>query len=200
MNEENDQWSSRPLTETQEKNRANAELIPFGPAGISPQSFAHVVDMAKQMALAKASIPAHFRGSTGDCLAIIEMAQKFQMSAYELARGTYFVNGAMAFNGMTIMAIINKWAPLDGRLRYKFDGENDALNTSTRRVIVTGRMKGEADDLVYESPMIKDIKVKNSPLWVEDPDQQLIYFATRRWQRRWWPEGLLNIYARDEID
>jgi hypothetical protein len=30
----------------------------------------------------------------------------------------------------------------------------------------------------YTSPMIKDIKVKNSPLWTADPDQQLFYFAS----------------------
>lgn len=218
-------WQDRELTPAQEKNRHNAELVPFGSQGISPQNFAQLVDFAKQMSLAKHSIPPHFRGSPGDCLAIIEIAQKFEMSAYMLARGTYFVNGAMAFEGQLISAIINKWCPLDGRLKYRFDGDHAEYDDvevdetdrndqktgkkiwikkirvpSTRRVIVTGRMKGEAEDLVYESPLIKDIKVKNSPLWIEDPDQQLIYFATRRWQRRWWPEGLLNIYARDEID
>lgn len=220
-----DQWPDKELTPAQEKNRNNAALVPFGSAGISPQNFAQLVDFAKQMALAKHSIPPHFRGSPGDCLAIIEIAQKFEMSAYMLARGTYFVNGAMAFEGQLISAIINKWCPLDGRLKYRFEGDHAEYDDievdetdrndqktgkkiwikkvrvpSTRRVIVIGRMKGETADLEYQSPLIKDIKVKNSPLWTEDPDQQLIYFATRRWQRRWWPEGLLNIYARDEID
>ena len=227
----NDQWSTQNLTEAQQRNRQSAELIPFGDHGISPQSFAQVVDMAKYMSQARGAVPKHLISNTGACLAVIDLAQKFQMSPYMLAMGCFSVNDMLAFTGQTIMAIMNKWMPLakteDGkktRLKYKFVGERAIWDTiqveelnrddkptgnkiwvqklktpSTRKVIVTGRMENEADDLEYESPMVKDIKNRNSPLWIEDEDQQLIYFASRRWQRRWWPEGMLGIYDRDEL-
>jgi hypothetical protein len=227
----NDQWSTRELTESQRENRRSAELIPFGEHGVSPENFAQVVDMAKMMSTARGAVPAHLVGNTGACLAVIELGQKFQMSAYMLAMGCFSVNGMLAFTGQTIMGIMNRHMPLakteDGkrtRLKYTFEGEhaewkpeevdvldrddrptgkkvwiNKLIKPSTRVIIVTGRMEGEADDLVYRSPPVFKINNKNSPLWQEDEDQQLIYWASKRWQRRWWPEGMLGIYDNEEL-
>lgn len=220
----NDQWADRELTEAQRKNRGAAELIPFGEHGVSPENFAQVVDFAKMMSSARGAVPAHLVGNTGACLAVIELAQKFQMSPYMLAMGCFSVNGMLAFTGQTIAAIMNKHMPLeetpDGkktRLKYRFEGEviyemvdnvdertgvvtgKVRKNVSTLRVIVTGRMKGESEELEYKSPMLKDLKNRNSPLWEEDPEQQFIYFGSKRWQRRWWPEGMLGIYDPEEL-
>lgn len=74
------------------------------------------------------------------------------------------------------------------------------IKPSTRKIILTGRMKHEAHDLEYESPPVFQIKNKKSPLWVEDEDQQLIYWGSRRWQRRHWPEGMLGILDREEAE
>ena len=72
------------------------------------------------------------------------------------------------------------------------------IKPSTRKVLVSGRMLGETDVLEYESPTVFNIKNKKSPLWVEDEDQQLRYWSSRRWQRAHWPEGLLGIYDTDD--
>ena len=229
----NDQWSNRELTEAQQKNRQSAELIPFGERGITPQSFAQVVDLAKMMSTARGAVPKHLIGNTGACLAVIELGQKFQMSAYMLAMGCFSVNDMLAFTGQTVMAVMNKHLPLAkgpkgerSRLKYAFTGEhakyvaeeidqvdertgtktgrkvwiNRLIAPSTRQITVTGRMENELDDLVYTSPTVQNIHNKKSPLWVEDEDQQLIYWASRRWQRRHWPEGLLGIYSDDELE
>jgi RecT family protein len=109
------------------------------------------------------------------------------------------------------------------RLKYEFSGDkavfepieidetdrNDQLTgkkvwvsrlvkPSTRVVRVTGRMEKEATELEYISPPVFQIKNKKSPLWEEDEDQQLIYWSSRRWQRRHWPEGMLGIIDREE--
>lgn len=192
-----DHWPTRALTPEQEKNRANAELIPFGAHGVSPQTFAGAVDLAKHMSTAKGFVGQHLLGNTGACLAVIDVAQQFGMSAYMVAKHTYFVNGVIAFDGQFVYAVINKFCPLGKRLRFEFFGEKGPKGTATRGIRVFGLMKDETEELEYESPAIKDIKVKNSPLWDEDQDLQLVYFGARRWQRKWWPEGLMQINNPD---
>jgi hypothetical protein len=65
---------------------------------------------------------------------------------------------------------------------------------------VTGTFKGEATSCEYTTPQLKDITPKNSPLWQSDPDQQMAYFGVRRWGRRYCPDILLGVFARDEIE
>ena len=91
-------WSNRELTPAQQASRDNANLIPFGDHGVTPQTMAQVVEWAKFMAAAKNVVPANLIGNVGGCLAVIELAQKFQMSAYMLARGCYFVGGVIALD------------------------------------------------------------------------------------------------------
>ena len=41
--------------------------------------------------------------------------------------------------------------------------------------------------------------VRNSPLWVSDPRQQLAYLAIKRWSRLYTPDVILGVYTPDEI-
>lgn len=42
-------------------------------------------------------------------------------------------------------------------------------------------------------------EVRNSPLWVADPRQQLAYLATKRWARLHAPDVMLGVYSVDEL-
>ena len=37
-------------------------------------------------------------------------------------------------------------------------------------------------------------------MWTKQPDQQLVYFATRAWARRHTPEVMLGVYSPEEFD
>lgn len=187
-------WPDRPLTDNQQRVRQAAELIPVTSAGTNPENFAQLVDYCNWMSKAKGAVGAHLMGNVGACLAVMEIAQKFGMPGYMVARQTYLVNNQIAFMGQLIMAIINKHCPLERRLQFRFEGEGDDLH-----VIVTGQIKGETEAVEYTSPRLADIPVKNSPLWKTDPEQQFCYFGARRWQSRYWPEGLFGIYSPEEL-
>jgi hypothetical protein len=187
-------WPDRKLTDNQQRVRAAAELIPVGDQGAAPMNFAQQVDYANWMAKSGAAIPAHLRNNIGACLAVMEIAHKFGFPAYMVARQTYLVNDQIAFMGQLIMAIINMFCPLKERLKFRFEGEGPDL-----RCIVTGHIEGEVDAVEYRSPRIADIRVKNSPLWQTDPEQQFCYLAARRWQSRYWPEGLFGIYSPEDL-
>lgn len=160
-------------------------------------NYNQLLDMAKTMSTAKYGIPPHLQGNPGDCLAIRELALNTGLSAYGLAQHCYIVKGMLSYDAQVIHAIIEKHAPIEQRLRYTYDG---SIGDGTRTCTVTGTFRGELDPVSYTTPQIGKITPKNSPLWTSDPDQQLGYFAVRRWGRKYCPDVLLGVFDRDEID
>lgn len=174
--------------------REAASLIPVGGSGVQIQNFAQQVDMAKWIAKGGYAIPAHLRDNVGACLAVLDISQRWGFSPYQVARLCYVVNDQLAFMAQLVVAVINKFAPLEGRLRYDFEGEGDA-----RVCIVRGIPKNETAPLEYRTPPLGKITPKNSPLWKSDSDQQLAYLGGTRFCRRHFPEILIGIYSPEEL-
>lgn len=152
------------------------------------------MEMAKMLAIAKQAVPKHLRGEPGMCLAVIMQAKEWEMAPYAVARKSYVVNDTLAYESQLIHAVIEARAPIKTRLNCRYEGEGPI-----RKCIVWGTFQGDTEPREYVSPQIKDIKVKNSPLWSSDPDQQLFYYSSRAWCRKWCPDVLLGVYAPDEI-
>lgn len=152
-----------------------------------------IMEFAKMMALGKQAIPPHLRESPGACLAVCIQASAWTMSPFAVANKSYVVNDRMAYEAQIIAAVILMRAPIIGRLKYAYKGEGQ-----TRKCICTAKLD-DGDTVDYESPMIKDIKVKNSPLWVSDPDQQLAYYSARALARRHFPDVILGVYTPEEM-
>lgn len=163
-------------------------------AGFLPMNVGEAMEMAKLMA-ASTFVPPHLRGSAGNCLAVVIQARQWEMNPYQVGSKSYFVNDRIAFEAQLVHAIVNTRAPLKKRLRTEYSGEGP-----TRRCTVTGELDGETETLTYTTPEVKDITVKNSPLWKSDPDQQLHYYGVRAWARRWVPEVLMGIYTAEEVE
>lgn len=162
--------------------------------GIGFQNADQVMQFAKLMALSHIAVPKHLRGNPGACLAVTVQAVEWGMSPYAVANKSYSVNDRLAYESQLIQAVILKRAPIKGRFRYSFSGTG-----ASRRCKV--EVTTSDDEVVeYETPEIKDIPVKNSPLWKGDPDQQLTYYAGRALCRRHFPDVLLGVNDRDEID
>jgi len=182
------------ITVVKNEAREAAMMIPVESAGVTLQNFAQQVDYAKWMAQAGFAINKDLRENVGACLAVLDMSQRWGFAPYQVARLCYQVNGTMALESQLIHAVIEKFAPLAQRLRCSYEGEG-----ADRRCIVTGHIRGEVDPLIYTSPKVGNIKPKNSPLWSTDVDQQLWYFSSRSWCRKYCPDILMGIYGRDEV-
>lgn len=163
--------------------------------GIMFQNMAEVMEFSKLMSLSDAAVPKHLRQNPGACLAVVTQALEWRMSPFAVANKSYYVNDRIAYESQLIHAVIESRAPLTRRLKADYEGTGP-----DRCCIVTGFLKDEVDPVVYRSPAIKDIAVKNSPLWKSDPDQQLWYYASRAWARRFCPDVLLGIYSKDELE
>lgn len=171
-----------------------------GSTNLVPRNMGEVMEFAKMMAVSGACVRPQFRNNPGACLGITMFAMRVGFDPFAVANKAYVTasrGGAeqIAYEAQLLHAIVESRAPLSRRLRGSYSGEG-----TSRRCKVTGYLKGEEEPFEYESPMIKDIAVQNSPLWKADPDQQLWYYSTRAWARRWVPDVLMGVYTPDEIE
>ena len=59
-------------------------------------------------------------------------------------------------------------------------------------------LKGEMEPR-YLTISMAQAGVRNSPLWEQDPRQQLAYLCVKRWARLHAPDVLLGVYTPDEL-
>ncbi len=153
------------------------------------------MEMAKLLAISGVAVPKHLRGNPGACLAIVIQSIEWRLSPYAVANKSYSVNDRLAYESQLIQAVILQRAPIIGRFKVEYDGEGPS-----RRCRVWAKLKDTGEIVEYTSPTIATIPVKNSPLWKGDPDQQLFYYSGRALCRRHFPDVLLGVYAREELD
>lgn len=176
-----------------DKAAAGAVSVSAIAGGVSFASALEVMEFAKLMCVSDKAVPSHLRGNAGMCLAVTFQSIEWRMSPFAVANKSYVVNDRIAYESQLIHAVIEARAPLQRRLECDYVGEGPE-----RQCKVTGYFTN-GDDREYLSPKIKDIRVKNSPLWKDDPDQQLWYYSSRSWARKWCPDVLMGIYSREEL-
>ena len=182
------------VVETGSTGRAGQIVFSGARGSLVFEKFGEMVDFSIYMSKADKAVPAFLRGNPGSCMAIVVQAGEWGFSPFAVARMAYVVNDQIAYMSQLLHAVVEKRANLKERLRPTYSGEG-----IDRQVTITGHFVGELDAVSYTSPKIRDIKVKNSPLWVGDPDQQLFYFGTRAWSRRYCPDVLLGVYSVDDL-
>lgn len=163
--------------------------------GLAFRDVTQVMEVAKLMAISGVAVPKHLRGNPGACLAVVIQALEWRLSPYAVANKSYSVNDRLAYESQLIQAVILQRAPIDGRFRAEYSGAGARL-----KLRIIAKLKGSDQEVDYESPEIGEIKPQNSPLWKSDPPQQLYYYSARALCRRHFPDVLLGVYARDEID
>lgn len=157
-----------------------------------PASYVEAKAMAADMA-GSTAVPGHLRGKEGNCLAVLMQSARWGLDPFAVASKTYFINDQIAFEAQLVNAVVISSKILEGRLSIQYTGEGNSL-----RCTVSGKIKGDPERKV-KSQAIARIKVRNSPLWVTDPEQQLGYYTTRAWARLHAPDVLMGVYTPDEL-
>ncbi|WP_210515086.1 RecT family recombinase [Pantoea ananatis] len=170
----------------------------------NPQSLMQLQQFAQVMSEGVVAIPQHLRGKPADCLAVTMQAAQWGMNPYAVAQKTHIVNGALGYEAQLVNAVVSSSALLSSRIDYswsgdwtKCSGKNDKSPDLT--VTVSAVLKGESEPRELTISMAQ-AGVRNSPLWEQDPKQQLAYLCTKRWARLHAPDVLLGVYTPDELD
>lgn len=162
--------------------------------GLAFHNLSEVLEVAKLMALADVAVPKHLRANPGACLAITIQAVEWNFSPFAVANKSYSVNDRMAYEAQLVHAVILARAPIKGRPKHEYTGDGD------KRKLRVWAETSDGEIVDYTSPELGRITPKNSPLWKADPDQQLHYSAVRAWCRRHFPDVILGVYTKDEME
>lgn len=139
-------------------------------------------------------------------------------------------NAPLAYEGQAIIAALNNsplllnrlvfewggaWEKIVGRFVWKDSTKKTDENTGKPKkylaknwddndeqglyCTVSATLAGEREPRVLQLFMMQ-ARVRNSPLWVEDPRQQLAYLAARRWGRLYAPDVIMGVYTPDELE
>jgi hypothetical protein len=111
------------------------------------------------------------------------------MDPWSLMQEMYIISGKPMMSGKLATAILNN--SLADPLRPVYSGEGDE-----RTIVLTGRPEGEVEHLSV-TLKVKDAKTENAQ-WKKNPDQMLMYAASRMWGRRYTPDIILGIVFDDE--
>jgi hypothetical protein len=179
-------------------------------------------ELAKMMAVSKIAVPQHFRGSVGDCLAVVTQAVQWGMNPFAVAQKTFVINGILGYEAQLVNAVISARAPITNRLEYewygpwekvlgKFAVKKNADGKEYRTpnwtpadeegcgVRVWSTFRGEREPRVLDL-LLTQARTRNSTLWADDPRQQLAYLAVKRWSRLYCPDVILGVYTPDELE
>lgn len=184
--------------------------------------------MANMMASAKINVPMHFRGSPGDCFAVVMQATTWGMNPYIVAQKTFNINGVLGYEAQLVSAVINDSGAVKDRFHFEWFGQWEKIigkfkevesrtkkddNGNPKKYIVPAwnqqdevglgirvwaTIKGEDEPRVLEL-LLTQARTRNSTLWTEDPKQQIAYLAQKRWARLYCPDVILGVYTPDEI-
>ena len=169
----------------------------------SPEGMDRLVRFATLMADSKATVPAHLAGKPADCLAVTMQAAQWGMNPFAVAQKTHVVNGTLGYEAQLVNAVVSSSTLLATRLNYKWDGDWSKVSGKTDKspsltVTVWATLKGESEPRTLTISMAQ-AGVRNSPLWEQDPRQQLAYLCVKRWARLHAPDVLLGVYTPDEL-
>lgn len=169
----------------------------------SPEGMNQLVRFAELMSQSKATVPKHLEGKTADCLAVTMQAAQWGMNPFAVAQKTHVVNGTLGYEAQLVNAVVSSSSLLATRLNYRWSGDWSNVNGKTDKspnltVTVSAVLKGEAEPRELTISMAQ-AGVRNSPLWEQDPRQQLAYLCTKRWARLHAPDVLLGVYTPDEL-
>ena len=170
----------------------------------SPEGMNQLVRFAELMAQSKATVPQHLAGKPADCLAVTMQAAQWGMNPFAVAQKTHVVNGALGYEAQLVNAVVSSSNLLSTRINYRWDGDWSKVNGKTDKspnltVTVSATIKGETAPRELTISMAQ-AGVRNSPLWEQDPRQQLAYLCVKRWARLRAPDVLLGVYTPDELE
>lgn len=172
-------------------------VISDRPRALLPAPIERLREVAEVLAYGM-NVPVGFQGNPRKCLSIAYQAALWKMDPVAVASKCYLVpvkggGERLAYEAQLVAALINQNAPLVGPMRISYSG-----NGVQRFCVVEGTRRG-GEVISVSSPILAQITVKNSPLWITDPDQQLAYYTQRSFARRYFPEVLLGVYSVDEM-
>lgn len=201
----------RRETMTEVINRhAGAELLTASPDQIA--TFDMALRYGELMAKGGGMVPAHCQGNAAVSTMIALVAISLGLSPVQVAQETYQARqgGPVGYQAKMWNSALLKHGV---KLNFTYEGTIQRLEepaksakgniTAPSKAIGDRRCTAyiviDGERYEYTTPTLDEIKIKNSPLWHNDPDMQLAYYAARSWARKHRPDVMLGLSTTEEV-
>lgn len=197
-----------------ETNNRSNEII------FSAEKSRDLMAFADFMAKGSVMVPAHLQGKPADCMAVAIQSAAWGMSPFAVAQKTHLVNGQLGYEAQLVNAVVTSSRAVKGRFHYEYVGNWENWSCKMRNVAQQGQkpnwkpeyfnedglgvrvgavLSGETEITWGEVIYLKNVRIRNSPLWQTNPKQQIAYLGVKYWSRLYCPEVLLGVYTPDEF-
>lgn len=192
------------------------------------QALGQLTAFANLMADATIAVPDHLVGKPADCMAIVMQAMQWGMNPYAVAQKTFFVSGKLGYEAQLISAILSSSGAIRGRFHYEYGGDwSKCIRSKDVTVKKTGSkgtyektervrdwsdededglyiragavIRGESEITWGEPLYLASVAIRNSPLWVTKPKQQILYLATKDWSKAYCPAAVMGFQDADDL-
>ncbi|WP_353614048.1 RecT family recombinase [Mangrovibacter phragmitis] len=192
------------------------------------QALGQLTAFANLMADATIAVPDHLVGKPADCMAIVMQAMQWGMNPYAVAQKTFFVGGKLGYEAQLISAILSSSGAIRGRFHYEYGGDwSKCIRSKDVTVTKTGSkgsyektervrdwsdededglyiragaiIRGETEITWGEPLYLASVAIRNSPLWVTKPKQQILYLATKDWSKAYCPAAVMGFQDADDL-
>lgn len=199
-------------------------------AVFNPAALGQLTTFANLMADSTISVPAHFIGKPADCMAVVMQAMQWGMNPYAVAQKTHVINGVLGYEAQLVNAVISSSNVIVGRFHYEYSGDWSKCTKTKEVTVkkpakgggtydklervkdwsdkdeegltirVGAQLRGESEITWGEPIHLSGVAIRNSPLWVTNPKQQIAYLGVKYWARLYCPEVILGVYTPDELE
>src|SRR3990167_1311132 len=193
------------------------------------ESMKSMMTLADFMAKGVSTVPKHLQKNASDCLAVVMQAVQWKMNPFAVAQKTHVVSGTLGYEAQLVNAVINSLAPTKDRINYEWFGPWERVLGKFKEVESKKKVDEDTGKpVVYRVPnwtladevgigikvwatmkgeekpreltlALNQCRVRNSPLWADDPRQQIAYLAVKRWSRLHCPDVIMGVYSPDEL-
>lgn len=183
----------------------------------------------EMMSKGSCTVPDHLKGNAADCTAVAMQAYQWGMNPYMVAQKTHLVSGTLGYEAQLVNAVVSSSTAINGRFHYEYSEgwEKLADKVEIQSVKKKGRngdytvempvatwtkedeaglwirvgaiLRGEDEIQWGEKIYLSQVLVRNSPLWVTHPAQQIAYLGVKHWSRVYTPAVILGVYTIDEL-
>jgi hypothetical protein len=187
-------------------------------AGLKFENAFQIAEAAKIMATCGPLLPPWLQGNVGGCWGMILRSVEIGVSPLTLAQMTFVtekknkdgtITQRLGYDSVYFRMMVEKFAPIKGRLQAKYSGEGDDLVCS-----VFTTFKGETEPRYFPPPgqerphfTLGNLrpekndwgKIKGSELWATKPELQMFYAMSRDWARMYCADIVAGAYTSDEL-
>lgn len=203
--------------------------VQSGSMVLNVESMNAAVNFAGMMASGVSTVPDHLKKNSSDCLAVTMQAMQWGMNPYVVAQKTHLVGGTLGYEAQLVNAVISSSTAIDGRFHYEYGGDWDSLaglveegdvqkkgkngpytvkqpiakwgkDLEKKLWVRVGAKIRDEDEIQWgDKVFLSSVLVRNSPLWVTKPSQQIAYLALKYWSRLYTPAVIMGVYTPDEL-